>query len=93
MMWMLSLVFVVVLSILCFGRRYDMIQWISVTSVIIGVTLVSIASIDQSEALNIELAASKRKETISGVIALSFGVLFLATQNIIEEYILKNKGG
>ena len=93
MMWMLSLVFVVVLSILCFGRRYDMIQWISVTSVIIGVTLVSIASIDQSEALSIELVASKRKETISGVIALSFGVLFLATQNIIEEYILKNKGG
>ena len=60
MMWMLSLVFVVLLSILCFGRRYDMIQWISVTSVIIGVTLVSIASIDQSEALNIELAASNR---------------------------------
>ena len=58
--------------------------------VITGISLISTAGIDKSEALDIELAASKRHETILGVVALSLGIFFLASQIILEEFILKN---
>ena len=88
-----SLEFVVFLSIAVYGRRYSLTQWISVFVVKTGVIIVSITSFGDKNVFEMEKVAMKDKETILGLIALGSGEFLLALQMIIEEYILKSRGG
>jgi drug/metabolite transporter (DMT)-like permease len=96
---MLCLVFIAILSIIIFKRRYLISQWLAMLAVIFGLSIVSFQSIssvgDESLSGSLSLAEknAKHHQVIVGVTLMICGQFLHASQAVIEEHILKNAGG
>jgi drug/metabolite transporter (DMT)-like permease len=88
---MLSMVFVVFLSVSMLGRRYSLTHYFAVVLIILGLSVVSFDSIFGTS----EVDSSTGGQTdgpyviILGMLAMVTGQFFHAAQSIYEEYILQ----
>ena len=99
---MLCMVFVVFFSVLIFKRRYNFVQTMAVVAVIAGLTVVTLADLNQTteesefgEDLNsVEeiTAKEERVKIMTGVLCMIIAQLFHAGQGLFEEYILQRAG-
>ena len=89
---MLCMVFVVMLSVIVFRKNYSYIQYAAVLTVILGLTVVTLADIYKSGNSKSEVDAKNTSIVILGVVCMIVGQLFHACQMIVEEYILQRSG-
>ena len=86
------MVFVVMLSVLVFRKSYSVIQYLAVLTVILGLTVVTLADIYKSGNSSSDVDAKNASLVLLGVVCMIVGQLFHACQMIVEEYILQRSG-
>lgn len=79
----LLVIYLPIVSIVAFKRKYDMVQWLSVLTVVLGIGIVAK-----------QAGSSESKgNPILGLLCMFIGQFIQACQFVFEEWLLKDKSG
>lgn len=90
---MLTMIFVVLLSVTVMQKRYSLVQYLSVALVVCGLLWVSMIDIARSEGDSAGTRHQDKHTIIIGMLAMLGGQFFHASHAILEEHILTRAGG